>query len=181
MLPDREQQNTESRQTSPRGVAPPARARIVGTITRTRRASPTPTGRISRRSSSAPTSRTVIMRVRIGPPTSLATIAVAYAALPPASRVTSSTVGDTALPAASRRLLLAFLAALDDVLDAHTTPREARRGVPMLQVAWVRVGVGVARGSLVLGVADRLFACDFGLLACWDKSGVSLCWDRIRR
>lgn len=115
------------------------------------------------------------MRVRIAPPTSLATIAVAYAALPPASRVTSCTVGHTALPAACRGLLLALLAALDDVLDAHATPRETGRGVPVLQVAWVRLRVGVARGSLVLGVADGLFACDFGLLACWDKSGGSVC------
>ena len=81
----------------------------------------------------------------------------------------SSPIGHTALPAASRRLLLALLAALDDVLDAHATPREAGRGVPVLQVAWVRLRVGVARGSLVLGVADGLFACNFGLLACWGQ------------
>ena len=115
------------------------------------------------------------MRVRIGPPTSLATIAVAYAALPPASRVTSSAVGHTALPAACCGLLLALLAALDDVLDAHATPWEAGRGVPVLQVAWVRLRVGVARGSLVLGVADGLFACDFGLLACWGQERGSVC------
>jgi hypothetical protein len=173
--PIREQQIRESRQTSPRGITPPPRACIISTITRTRRASPTPTDRIPRRSSSAPTPRTVVVRVRIGPPTSLATIAVACAALPPASRVPSSTVGHTALPAASRRLLLALLATLDDVLDAHATPREAGRGVPVLQVAWVRLRVGVACSSLVLGVADGLFACDFGLLACWNKSGGLVC------
>jgi hypothetical protein len=83
----------------------------------------------------------------------------------------SSTVGHTALPAACRGLLLALLATLDDVLDAHATPREAGRGVPVLQVAWVRVRVGVARGRLVLGVADGLFACDFGLLACGIRAG----------
>jgi hypothetical protein len=161
-------------QTSPRRIAPPPRARIISTIARTRRASPTPTDRISRPSSSAPTPRTLIVRVRIDPPTSLATITVAYAAFPPASRVASSTVGHTALPAASRGLLLALLAALDDVLDAHATPWEAGRGVPVLQVAWVRLRVGVARGSLILGVADGLFARDFGLLTCGTRAG-SVC------
>jgi hypothetical protein len=70
-------------------------------------------------------------------------------------------------------LLLTLLAALNNVLDAHATPREAGRGVPVLQVAWVRVRVGVTRGGLVLGVADGLFACDFGLLACGTTAGQS--------
>jgi hypothetical protein len=112
-----------------------------------------------------------MVRVRIGPPTSLATIAVAYTALPPVLRVMSSPIGHTALPAASRGLLLALLAALDDVLDAHATPWEAGRGVPVLQVAWVGVRVGVACGCLVLGVADGLFACNSGLLACGARAG----------
>jgi hypothetical protein len=86
----------------------------------------------------------------------------------------SSSVGHTTLLTASRRLLLAFLAALDDVLDAHATPREAGRGIPVLQVAWIRMRIGVGRGGLVLRVADRLFACNFGLLTCRDKNWVSL-------
>jgi hypothetical protein len=83
----------------------------------------------------------------------------------------TAAVGDTALSTASGGLLLALLAALDDVLDAHATPWEAGRAVSVLQVAWVRVRVGVARGGLVLGVADGLFACNSGLLACGARAG----------
>jgi hypothetical protein len=162
----------EGGQTSPRGIAPPPRARIISTITCTHRASPASPGRSSRHISNAPTPRTLIMRVRIGPPTSLAAIAVAYTALSPASRVMSSPVGHTALLTVSRGLLLALLAPLDDVLDAHATPREAGRGIPVLQVTWVRLRIGVARSGLILGVADGLFACNFGLLACGTRAGL---------
>jgi hypothetical protein len=51
----------------------------------------------------------------------------------------TAAVGDTALSTASGGLLLALLAALDDVLDAHAAPRQAGRGVAVLQVT--RVGV----------------------------------------
>lgn len=52
------------------------------------------------------------------------------------------------------------------MLDADTAPREARRRIAVLQVARVGMRVGVAGGSLVLTVANRLFACNPRLFTC---------------
>jgi hypothetical protein len=77
----------------------------------------------------------------------------------------SPTVRDTPFSTASGGLLLALLAALNDVLDAHAAPREARGGVAVLQVARVGVRIGVTGGGLVLAVADGFFARNFRLFA----------------
>ena len=155
----------KSGQTSPRIVASPPRARVVCTITRTRRP---PAGRIPSNpcATSTPTPCTSVVRVRVSPPTPL-TAVIAYTTAP----VTTATpvVSGTTFSTASCRLLFALLAALDDVFDADTTPWETGRGIAVLQVARVGVRVGVTGGGLILRVADGFLVGDFRLLACVEE------------
>jgi hypothetical protein len=113
----------------------------------------------------APASCTSAVRIRI-PSATPVTAVVADTAVSPAASVVSAAVGDAALLTPSGRLLLALLAALDDVLDAHAAPRKAGGRVPVLQVAWVGMRVSIAGGGLVLALPEGFLACDLGLFAC---------------